>query len=368
VPTEDDANILNKGEINEVFPDGSGMQWGELAPYPRSPTYDDQFRLLRIRSQRAIRTGKLRFIQQFARTPEDAIKNWVAALSALQIEPVNRAALPDYEVGTPPPYIGPGPGFNMVIPSYTGFDSKYLWLKELNSRPAIDIDESWRRLALGRLGRVMKVVRRASAENAIPLATDPINQNICLALGAQAFGDIPTPSKLANAAISMDAVDPIALESAVESMTWDEVFRVRREILPSVARLRGLLISSVRAASKPDNTDFESYMNALQEIKDGYRSTQDEVREAWRKIGIGTGTAAATATVTSGLSALAVGASWANVVTAVAISTVANAIGVAAPNVQNIMKAGKAQKASPLFAFDRIISLGESELKKQVSI
>lgn len=363
VPTPEDSAILNKNDVSETFPNGQTLRWGELCPYPRSFSYDDQYRLLRADAERATRTGKLQFVRLAARSPEDATQNWVAALAALKSDSLVRAALPDHQVGTSPIYLRTGSWYNTVVLAATGFESKYQWMTQLDSAPAIPIDEEWRRVALGRLGRALKVIRRASMDNAIPLAVDPTNRSICLALGAQAYGGIPTPQQLADVAVALDTVDPAALDAALESMTWDDVFRLRKEILPSVAKLRGLIVASVRAAAKPQNADLKAYLEALAEIKGTYRKTQDELSASWRNMGFRTLEVVASA-VASGLTVFVPSADWTRRLTDAAIVIVAKALGGAGADIRTIMRAGRARKAAPLFAFDQVLARGDAILRK----
>ena len=248
VPAPDDAALLNENEVAEVFPDGYTLHWGELGPYPRSVSYDDSYRLLRANAEFATRSGKLQFVRVGARSAKEATQNWMAAVAALKTESLVRAALLDHAPDAVPPNMNSNAGYNMVVPSRTGYESQYHWLTQVDSQAAVPLDELWRRVAMGRLGRAMKIVRRAAAEGAIPLAADPTNRDICLALGAQAYGDLPTPQHLSSAALALDAVDPIALDAALDTMGWPEVLRIRKEVLPAVSKLRGLIVAAVRTA------------------------------------------------------------------------------------------------------------------------
>lgn len=252
-------------------------------------------------------------------------------------------------------------GANMVIVSAAGYESQFHWLTQLDSKPAITLPEEWRAVALGRLGRALKIVRRASANNAIPLATDPTNRDICLALGAQAYGDLPNPRDLAAAAVALDTVDPVALDAALSTMSWAEVLRVRREVLPAVAKLRGVLQASVKAAARPQNAGLEPYLTALGKIRSDYQSAGEEAGKAWTQIGIrlaetGVSTAA-------GLTVVAPSITWAAALASGATALVAQAITGLGTDIKSIWRGG-VQKASPLFAFDGLISRGEQVLAK----
>jgi hypothetical protein len=360
LPLPDDAALLNPNEISELFPDGYTLKWGEIGPYPRSASYVEAYQLLRGQSEPATR-GKLRFVSVRARSPSEATNNWVASVAALGNESLAHAALPDFSADSAPPRMGSEAGYNMMVPSRTGFESQYHWLTKLEATSPLVLDEPWRRVAMGRLGRTMKIVRRAAVEGAIPLAIDSPNRNICLALGAQAYGDLPTPQQLASAAVALDTVDPLVLDTALSSMSWAEVMRIRKEILPAVSKLRGLLVASVRAAAQSQNSSIEPYLAALSQLKDEYRAAQDEVSLSWKKIGLRVVEATA-ATGLTGLATLAPHPHWAAVFTGFALATAAKAISGTTPDVASIVRAGKHQRASPLFAFDSLVGIGESML------
>jgi len=91
------------------------------------------------------------------------------------------------------------------------------------------------------------------------------------------------------------------------------------------------------------------------------------VRATWNKIGFRVVEASAGAGLT-GLTAIAPNATWAAVFTGVAIAAVVKAIGGTGADVHSIVRASKNKKASPLFAFDGLVAIGNAELKKNMPL
>lgn len=364
LPDPGDAAILNNKEIQETFPDGRTLKWGAIGPYPRSVAYDDQYRFLRARAALAVNRGKVQFVPIVASSPEEASKTWVSAAAALKKEALVRAALPDHSPDVEAAAVlNSNIGGNMVVVGTTTHASRYLWLTEVDAQPVIPLDELWRRVAMGRLSRVMKTIARAIRIGAVPLAADATNNNICLALGAQAYGELPTPGQLASAAIALDTVDPLALNTALDTMSWSEVFRARKEILPAVAKLRGMLVDSVRMANKPQNASIDPYLAALKQMKDGYQRAEADVSAAWRKIGIRTLEAVAGA-VPAGLAVVATNPLWVVPLAVVAGGLILKAAQGSIGEADAIRRGNKSLSASPLFAFDSLVSRGNAELTK----
>ena len=169
VPDLRDSAIINRGEVSEVFPNGRSVVWGEFAPYPRSFSFEDEFRQLQSNVRRVVGTGKLKFVDIRQPSPDDAVKSWIASVTGLKSEPLIRAALPDYAANQEPVNLKSGSGYNMVVVGLTDFPSRYLWLTKVDGKATLEISEEWRRMALARLGRVLKGIRHCSVAGTVPL-------------------------------------------------------------------------------------------------------------------------------------------------------------------------------------------------------
>jgi hypothetical protein len=364
LPDLTDRAIINDHEIRETFPDGFTLEWGAIGPYPRSVSHDDQYRFLRAQVALPVSRGKLQFVPIVAASPEEASKAWVSAAAALKKDSLVRAALPDHHANVEPATVlNSNIGGNMVVPSRAGYDSEYVWLTKVDAQPVVEVHELWRRVAMGRLGRAMKAIQRANRIGAVPLAADATNSGICLALGAEAYAEIPTPAQLASTAVALDAVDPVALDAALGAMSWSEVFRVRKEVLPAVVKLRGQLIDSVKVANRPQNASIDSYRLAIKEMRDRYQRAESDVSAAWRKVGIKT-IEGSVGMVPAGLAAIATSPHWVAGLASIAGGLILKAAQGSIAEIDAIRRGKKMLRASPLFAFDTVLDRRKAELLK----
>ena len=134
-------------------------------------------------------------------------------------------------------------------------------------------------------------------------------------------------------------------------MSWDDVVRLRKEVLPHVAKLRKVLEDSIIAARKPQNTDLEVYSRALAEIKERHKRTENEVREAWHKLKFKTLDAGAAAAA-GGLSIIAPPGGWAPALIGIAAAFITKMAQGTAIDLHKIVVASRANKISPLLFFD----------------
>jgi hypothetical protein len=349
IDPETDFAILNDGEITETFPNGRRMFWGEYGSYSRSPDYVEAHRILFAETQKLQTQGKIRILKPAPPSAMDPKYNWITSVAASQDEALVRAALPDYQPGTHAYYRKYGGWYNAAVPSDVNYESMHKWMLGHFEMPDIDIE--WNQVGWVRLGRTLKTLRRAAIESAIPLALDSVNQNICVALGSRAYKHPPSASTLATQVIAMDAVDPLLLDDALEDMSWEEVVRLRKEVLPHVAKLRKLLNDSVIAARKPQNADLEVYSRALAELKEKHKKAANEVREAWHKLKFKTLDAGVPA-VSGGLSTLVLPGGWATVLLGLAGVFIAKMAQGTAADLHKVIVASKTERVSPLLFFD----------------
>jgi hypothetical protein len=364
----DDEAILNTGDLSEEFPPANGfparsITQGPVWKYPRSDDYEDEYRRLRIETQRVQGSGALRFV---GRRPLglDVRETWVAATAATQKTELLRAAIPDFDPSMPPLYAHPASCGPLVLMSVTGFTSLHAWMQDLRLELLDGVDYHWQTVATGRLGRLMKAIRRASLEEAVPLATDAANENMCLTLGSQAYGASPTPDQLAATAVALDAVDPTTLDVALADMSWEDVMKLRKEILPHAKKLRHHLKVVVRAANRPQSSDLSEYIQALNALRDKHAKARDDLRGAWKRLGFKL-VEGAIAAAPAGLTAIAPSPEWARSLTAFALGAAFKTVASLPTEIQSIVAANRAKKATVLFAFDRLDQLGKDSLKRQ---
>jgi hypothetical protein len=158
-------------------------------------------------------------------------------------------------------------------------------------------------------------------------------------------------------AIAMDLVDPFALDDALRDMAWDQVVRLRKEVLPHVSKLRQALLGDVASARLSLTAGVDEYRQALSVRKDEQRRQVDIVREAWRKLGF------KTAEVTAGVAVGAVGrelavglhalpVAWVPALVAFAGAFLGKMLPGSFENASKAVSAYRKMRASPLFFFD----------------
>jgi hypothetical protein len=361
-----DFAILNAGEISETFPDGRGLQWGEYGSYSRSSDYVEAYRVLFAETSRLQNQGKIRILKAALPSVMDPKFNWIASVAASRDEALVRAALPDYRSGTEAYYRKYGGWYVAAIPTLANQESVHTWMLGTNHYEMPNIDIEWNQVGWVRLGRALKSLRRAGVESAVPLALDSVNQNICVALGARAYRQMPSVSDLAAQVIALDVVDPLRLDEALVDMTWDNVVRLRKEVLPHAAKLRKLLEDSVIAARKPQNADVEVYSRALAELKEKHKRATNELHDAWRKLGFNT-LNAGVAAASGGLSTLVPPGGWAPVLLGIAGAFVASMAKGTAADLHKVIVASKARKVTPLLFFDVLPEKAEKIVREQAA-
>lgn len=346
-----DVAILNPGDITETFPNGRQIRWGEYGSYSRSPEYIEAHRVLFAATYKLQTQGKIRILRAASAGVIDPKYDWLASVAASHDKSLVRAALPDYEPGTDAYYRKQGGWYNAMVPSDVNYESRYKWMLDASHHEMPGVEIEWNQVGWVRLGRALKSLRRAGIESALPLALDAVNQNICLTLGARAYRQVPSASDLATHAIAIDTVDPALLDDALADMSWDDVVRLRKEVLPEVGKLRRLLEDSVIAARKPQNADLDTYSRALADIKEKHKRAGDEVRATWNRLKFKT-VDAGVAAASGGLSTLAPPGGWSALMLGIAGAFVAKMASGTAADVQAIMAAARAKRVSPLLFFD----------------
>ena len=297
----DDRALVNDQEITETFPGGVKFGWSSRAPFPRSEHYAEAMLDILDETRDLQAQGKIKVLK-----PQDSVRrvdpgvHWTAYMTAISNADLLQAAIPDCGSSKVPIQLPNG--------VYSGLE---LAPHGQRSRYAVDcpavatlpgVGQDWQLLGQIRLGRCLKFTRVASSAGASPVALDEPNRNLALALTGQMLR--PSTVELANSAIALDAVDPVALDKALLSMSWNETMALRKEVLPVVGRLREVLIDSVKKVPTVANLDRSLYSKALQDLKADFERARDEVAKKWRelKIGVISKTLGAEAAVILGLS------------------------------------------------------------------
>lgn len=130
--------------------------------------------------------------------------------AALSNEILVRAAVPDMDPSKPEPMPPSGVYVGMAI-AQEGCKSKY----DIPFKPPFDIpgQKRWSGYAWARLGRALKIIRRAYGLDSFPIALDPVNDSILKAFGGLSMDKPSRPDELAQMTIAT-WVEPEKLEAA----------------------------------------------------------------------------------------------------------------------------------------------------------
>ncbi len=282
MPSHDDIALVNDGEVKEKFP-GAEIVWARRTPFPRSDDYSDMMQSFQSETIALQNRGLLQFLSPTTHGLDPA-SNWLVYHSAISVPELVCAAVPD--ASTVPPSIAPHDGvYTGMTMSMGGHKSKYE-LPTHNPHDLSDVHEQWGGIAQGRLGRFVKFIRRCNFESAAPIALDSINSSLLRTMNSQPIiTQNQNEENAAQAAISMDVVDPLILDQALVDMSWNEVLEIRRLILPKISIVREELIKRVSRIN-PGTGNVSLYQQSLQNMHDELDRYNDELNEAWDSLGI----------------------------------------------------------------------------------
>lgn len=289
----DDRALVNDFELRETYPNGTEIQLSARAPFPRVEEYDDVMSDILAETRDLCSQGKIHVLSRTAALSRvDPGTHWSAYAGAITEPLLLRAAIPDYASGKPPLKLPNGiySGLGVTVP---GYRSRY----EVECAPPAkltDVEDAWNGLAQIRLGRHLKYARLAAATGSVALSLDEPNRQLSLALNQPGP---PSTESLANYALARDVVDPIALDKALQSLSWKETLTLRRQILPHIAKLRAIILQEARVAN--EFIDPSLLSKILKKLKDDHDKAKEEVDRRWKELGIATmlkGSAAVTAT------------------------------------------------------------------------
>ncbi len=280
-----DRALVNAGEITETFPNMT-VRWEDYAAYPRTENFLEEYSYLLGDTKILQRKGILRILAPLQKNPDEAGVNFMLYNSAISEPEFIVNAIPDLSQNKP----------NVIIPNgmicgggmaQSGFHSKYE-LKVNNPYKLSGIDYAWQALAYLRVGRALKYMRRAYTENCFPIACDTVNHNISKVFLSDRTGTIGAHSlqEFTNYSISLEVVDAWELEQALNEMSWDDVLKIRREILPKIATFRDYVISkaNVLGKSQPDSADEAKKL--IIDLKGEFEQKKENLATEWEKLRI----------------------------------------------------------------------------------
>ena len=286
IANPEDKALINFGEISEKFP-GMSITWADYASYPLIDGYLEEYENVIRDTSSLVNRGLLRVLPARERSIDDAGANFMLYNSAISERGLLLEAIPDRNNDRPRISIPNGMISGGGI-SQSGHRSKYEL--RVNSPCKLNgITSDWEALAYLRLGRALKYMRRADANGYFPIATDSVNHNLCgmLSSSSEYVNNVNVISheEMATYSISLDVVDTHGLENALEEMSWSDVLKVRKEILPKVSEFRGYIFNNFNNLSIHNLTQDE-ISKFIVKTRSDFEFCQEELAKEWEKLRI----------------------------------------------------------------------------------
>ncbi|MDZ7761721.1 MAG: hypothetical protein U5L00_15870 [Desulfovermiculus sp.] len=287
IASPEDKALINFGEITEDFP-GMSITWADYANYPQSDGFKEEYRETLAHADKLIKRGILRVLPAREKKPNDAGANYVLYNSAISEQGLVSRAIPDINNKNPTVLIPNGMISGGGV-SQSGCSSKYEL--KVNSPCKLEgVSDQWKVLAYLRVGRALKYMRRANVGGYIPVSIDPVNHSLCSYLTKSSNYNTDINIKIVedfvSYGISIGSVDPMKLELELNEMSWDDVIKLRKEILPKVEGLRNYMLSNINPIVYHQLSQ-EEVLASINGLREDFRKKQEEVAEEMEKLRIG---------------------------------------------------------------------------------
>jgi len=356
-----DQALVNEMEVEEVFPNGVHVAWSERNRFPRVPEYLDEFYELVGQTNSLQNRGLVRMTPNTPLPHLDSGLHYCVWHSAITDEGLVKAAAPDrYDHSIPPLPLEATYMRGMII-SVDSFKSKY---EIQETRPPVefsDVDEYWSRIAHQRLGRALKFLRISHAMGLSPLAFDRPNQEILSSSGN--FADLIAAEgnslPVGRTDFNLEVFETDELLDALDAMSWQEVVKLRKYILPGMNELRAYLNKSIKLKQKLTSVNRESYTNEVSKLIKDFEDDKEKLAAAWEKLRIasitrfGGAVGAGALADASGLIAHMTGVPWADLLIKIFASGLV-ATSTLTSELQTLIPARRAIKQSPVYFIDKL--------------
>lgn len=352
LPDPSDCSLVADREISDTYPDGMEIWQSDRVPFTREEDYEAKFAELIIGTEQLQRRGMLTVLRQ---------NDWRIIDPFLRIHLYEAAIADAHLVKSAIPDISANKRIKIPDGVYGRGDivkSGWKRIPQIRTDPPYKIqgiDDYWNIMAYSRIGRAIKYIRVAQIQNATPAAFDDSTSDILLALGRLSFQELPQPDILANLAISIDVIDSQELEKALEDLSWDNIIKIRHEILPAVANYRAEIIKKARRVRSAHVNDFTRYSEIVETDRSALDEAKEKLQIAWQGLkivgslkGLATsaGTGAASLLIPSDLTGL-----LATILTGIAIGS-----GAVAGEIKAVLQARQSVMKQLLFVLDRQLS------------
>lgn len=352
LPDPSDRALVADSEISDTYPGGMSIVQSSRAPFTREDDYEAKFAELIAGTDQLQRRGLLKVIQ-----PNEwrTIDPWLRVHlyeSAIADERLVKSAIPDIsenkQIKIPDGIISGGDivksGWKRIPQVRTDKPFKIQ-----------GIDDYWNTMAHLRVGRAIKYIRVSQIKNAAPVAVDESSNHILLSIGQLAFQELTKPDILAGLAISMDVIDPQELENVLDSLPWDDVIKIRREILPHIANYRSEIIKKAKRIYKSHVVNLSRYSEIVDADRSTLNDAQEKLRNAWQGLGIVGALKCLAISAGTGAASLIIPSDWTGLLATI-LTGIAIGGGVVASDIKTVLQARECVIKQPLFVINKDLS------------
>lgn len=352
LPDPSDRSLVADSEISDTYPGGMTIYQAARAPFTREEDYDAKSAELIAGTDQLQRRGILKVLH-----PNDwrTIDPWLRVHlyeTAIADERLVKSAIPDIsekkQIKIPDGIIS---GLDIVKSGWKRIPQ----IRTDKPYKIQGVDDYWNTMAHLRIGRAIKYIRVAQTKNAAPVAFDDSASDILLSLGQLTFQELTKPDVLAGLAISLDVIDPQELEKTLDDLPWEDIIKIRREILPHAANYRAEIIKKAKRIYKSHVVDFSSYREIVDADRSALNDAQEKLQKAWQGLRIVGSLKGLATSAGVGAASLIIPSNWTGLFAAI-LTGIAIGGGVVASEIKTVLQARECVIKHPLFVINKQLS------------
>lgn len=347
IPNVDDLAFVNENEIVENFHGFGSISWAERGRFPRAEGFEERTNGLIRATEQLQQRGLIHLLPKIDPLASDPMLRLTTYGAAISDENLVRAAIPDFDKDSPPKI--PDTILYGCEMAPHGTRSRY----EVRLNPPFQLPDSkeWGALAWLRLGRTIKFLEKAQIHGLIPISLDWPGNTIALAFGSRLFPQTTSVMDIADLAISMTAIDQTALEGELDSLSWEEVIKLRQEVLPKISEVRTVLLRRLVRFSGDPYAKLLQYQAEVNRLRIELQEAREHLDAKWKELGF-SALIKGGASV-SGFGTLVLPSSWLELLGVIALSG-ATAAAALSEQISGIVTAKKMVKQHPLLFFEKL--------------
>ena len=281
----------NKGELNRTDIENDwhrkypfvASTWNDTVPYLRNRKYRESINLILLASKVIQDKGFLSVVHTKNSAKVNHLLNWHAYNQLASSEAMVRAAIPDYKGSIPELELHNDgkPTIENVI------DAKSIY-NTFGVHPCTldNIEFDWCKLAWSRIARYVKSYQLSYAYNSFPISTDEINISLANKIYAPKTLRQENEEVFLAQHVSLDVFDGNELLRMLDDMSWNEVIKLRKEILPKAKRLRSYLISEVTKRARSSGGSQAAYQQEMARLMTEFEKRKEDYADEWEKLRI----------------------------------------------------------------------------------